>query len=59
MELRALAEAMTGAIHFVPWSRPTALVNSGFFMPQVSHRPGVFGYRVDIQTVAQPFRAAI
>ncbi len=23
MALRALAEAITGAIHFVPWSKPT------------------------------------
>jgi hypothetical protein len=40
MTLRTLAEAMTGSIHFVPWPKPTnASVNSGFFMPQVSHRP--------------------
>jgi len=31
MALRALAEAMTGAIHFVPWSKPTHVGQFWFF----------------------------
>jgi hypothetical protein len=34
MALRALAEAMTGAIHFVLGAKPTQIGQLGFFMPQ-------------------------
>ena len=37
MALRALAEAMTGAIHFVPWSKPTHI--SQFWFYHVSSFP--------------------
>jgi hypothetical protein len=38
--LRALAEAMTGAIHFVFWPKPTYFGQFWLFdMPSVSHRP--------------------
>jgi len=39
MALRALAEVMTGAIHFVPWSKPTRIGQFWFFHTPVSHRP--------------------
>jgi hypothetical protein len=39
MALRALAEAMTGAIHFVLWSKPTRIGQFWFFHTPVSHRP--------------------
>ena len=31
MALRTLAEAMTGAIHFVPWSKPTHICQFWFY----------------------------
>jgi hypothetical protein len=42
MALRALAEAMTGAIHFVLWSKPTRIGQFWFFHTPVSHRPNGF-----------------
>jgi hypothetical protein len=30
---------MTGAIHFVPWSKPTRIGQFWFFHTPVSHRP--------------------
>jgi hypothetical protein len=56
--VRALAEAMSGAIHFVLWPQP-APVNSGFFMPQVSHRLDGLATPVDIQTDPRPMRRAM
>ena len=39
MALRALPEAMTSAIHFVLWSKPTRIGQFWFFHTPVSHRP--------------------
>jgi hypothetical protein len=36
--LRASAEAMTGAVHFAPWSKPTRVGQFWFLHAQVSHR---------------------
>jgi hypothetical protein len=40
MTLRALAEAMTGAIHFVPWSKPTQSCQFWFFHAFSLPHPG-------------------
>lgn len=39
MALRALAETMTGAIHFAPWPKPTRVDQFGLFHTSVSHSP--------------------
>jgi len=49
MALRALAEAMTGAIHFVPWSKPTHISQFWFYhvssFPQAGSLCQSFGFQ--------------
>jgi hypothetical protein len=40
MTLRALAEAMTGTIHFIPWSKPTQVGQFWFFHAPSLPQPG-------------------
>jgi len=50
MAFRALAGAVTSAIHFVPWPKPTHAGQFWLFHASVSHRLGRFGYPMNIQT---------
>jgi|ERR1022692_637633 hypothetical protein len=54
MALRTLAEAMTGAIHFALWSKPTNVGQFWFFHALSFPQDGRFGYPVDIQTGPLP-----
>jgi|SRR5260370_39536288 len=54
MALRALAEAMTGAIHFVYWSKPTRTGQFWFFHTQVSHKPNGLATTVDFKLHQYP-----
>ena len=54
MALRALAEAMTGAIHFVPWTKPTNVGQFWLFHAPSFPHARRFGYPVDIQTDPLP-----
>jgi hypothetical protein len=51
---RALAEAMTGAIHFVPWPKPTRISQFWFFHAPSFPQAERFGYPVDIQAAPPP-----
>jgi hypothetical protein len=44
MALRALAEAMTGAIHFVPWPKPTHIGQFWLFHVPSFPQDREFGY---------------
>src|ERR1035438_5455785 len=54
MALRALAEAMTGAIHFVPWTKPTNVGQFWLFHAPSFPHARRFGYPADIQTDPLP-----
>jgi len=59
MALRALAEAMTGAIHFFLWSKPSHVGQFWLFHASSFPRARRFGYTVDIHTDPLPKSALI
>ena len=56
MALRALAEAMTGAIHFVLWSKPTHVGQFWFFHADSFPQAGTDCYPCGVQTAPLPTR---
>jgi hypothetical protein len=59
MALRAFAEAMTGAIHFFLWSKPSHVGQFWLFHASSFPRARRFGYTVDIHTDPLPKSALI
>jgi hypothetical protein len=54
MALRALAEEVAGAVHFVPWSKPPYVSQFWLCHVTVSHTPDHIANNVDFQTALLP-----